>query len=580
VSHIHYCSGRDPVSDLGEVIDLLMESPGPGSAADVVLIASDLVINPAVLSPVTDNPFVGTCAAVRRSREGNLRVLHHYLVAAGTSFHSVTAPNAISVGAIRIAASDRAAALVALEALRSAVSGGIVKIEATEVVEAITTALLRSQIAVKEIEIIDAPWFRSPGDLDRARVAVDQISDTTIKRLQANRIDDGFYSTFIVRKLSKPLTALAIKLGLSPNVITFISFGVGLLAAVFFASGSRWLTILGALLLQLSLVIDCVDGEVARATRRFSVFGAWLDASTDRVKEYAAYAGLAAGAVVMGVDSWRAWSLALLVMLIQTARHMGDYNFAAIQRIREVGLPLGDITDPSDRSGQVSGALAISATANNRPWIRWAKKVIHMPIGERWLVLSLVAAIFNGYWALLALLVLTSIAWVYTLLGRIMRTLRWSGNSIDAAGVQLISDQMDTGPLLNFIKVTPTSRWNWSFPMLLRILEMGIVVGIAVYAFPQWETLAFGYLFIVAFHHYDNLYRALGGTRAPRWITWSAFGWDGRTLIVIASSLLGITAFHDTLSVGVAWLFMWCVVIASAQYLGEQRKLELKLELS
>ena len=63
-----------------------------------------------------------------------------------------------------------------------------------------------------------------------------------------------------------------------------------------FATGERVGLVAGALLLQLSLVVDCVDGEVARYTRAFSSLGAWLDASTDRVKEYACYAGLAFGA--------------------------------------------------------------------------------------------------------------------------------------------------------------------------------------------------------------------------------------------------------------------------------------------
>ena len=201
---------------------------------------------------------------------------------------------------------------------------------------------------------------------------------------------------------------------------------------------------------------------------------------------------------------------------------------------------------------------------------------MRLPIGERWLVLSVGAVIFNGYWALLALLLLTSAAWLYTLVGRVLRTLRWSH---EPAGVQIISDQLDAGPLLGSLpqrfKFSPTSRWNWSFPMLLRLGEMGLVAAIAIYAFPQWETLAFGYLFIVAYHHYDNLYRALGGSQAPRWITWSALGVDGRTLIIVIAALLGITAFHDTLNLGVAWLFMWCVVIASAQYLGAQKKVEL-----
>ena len=546
-----------------------------GSEGDLVVISGDLVINPAVLAPVTENPFAGTCAAVRRSRDGNLRVLHHHLVAAGTSFHVVNSTNAVSVGALRLAHRDHARMLPVLTSLLEVVSTHR-EVKPHESLELIITAMLRAQIQVKEIEIIDAPWFRSPEDRDKANQEVFSITEASIRRLQANRIDDGFYSTFVVRKLSKPLTGLAIRWGLSPNAITVISFVIGLLAAASFAAGNRWFLVLGAILLQLSLVIDCVDGEVARATRRFSTLGAWLDASTDRVKEYAAYAGLAAGAVVMGVDSWRAWSLALILMVVQTARHMGDYNFAAIQRIREIGLPFAAINDPQDPWGSQSGAIALSTQINSRPFIRWFKKVIHMPIGERWLVLSVAAIIFNGYWALLALLVLTSFAWLYTLVGRVLRTLRWSH---EPAGVQLIADQLDAGPLLGSLpqrfKFSPTSRWNWSYPMLLRVGELGLVAAIAIYVFPQWETLAFGYLFIVAFHHYDNLYRALGGSRAPRWITWSALGVDGRTLIIGIAALLGITAFHDTLNLGVAWLFMWCVVIASVQYLGAQKKLEL-----
>ena len=66
---------------------------------------------------------------------------------------------------------------------------------------------------------------------------------------------------------------------------------VGLAAAALFAVGEPVALVAGALLLQLSLVLDCVDGDVARYTRRFSPLGAWLDASTDRLKEFACYAG-------------------------------------------------------------------------------------------------------------------------------------------------------------------------------------------------------------------------------------------------------------------------------------------------
>jgi hypothetical protein len=534
------------------------------------LVAPDLLISPLVLSPITENSLAGTCAGVRPHRDGNLRIAHHGVSAVATSFHHINAGNAQSVGVIRIHPRDFPQAQSAVRELAQAIDTGVITPHDCEVTELILAALTRSQIDVRALELIDAPWFRSPEDPDVAQGHIQVMSDSRIRALQANRVDDGFYSTFIVRKLSKPLSALAIRAHMSPNFVTVISFIVGIAAALSFAQGERWALILGALLLQLSLILDCVDGEVARATHRFSVIGAWLDASTDRVKEYAAYAGLAAGAVVTGVESQLAWGIALILMIVQTARHMGDYNFAAIQKMREAALPKISLLDPHDPWGE--GYATFSVRVNSRPSLRWFKKVIHMPIGERWLVISVVAAMITPFAALLTLLVLTSLAWLYTIIGRVVRTRRWKKIPV---GVELITAQRDNGPILDSLpdvfRRPPASRWNWAHPMINRLIEMGIVALIAIIWYPQWITLAFGYLFIVAFHHYDNLYRALAGSKAPRWITWGALGREGRTIIVVISAVVGITAFYDVLNVGVAWLFMWCVIIASAQYLSARK---------
>jgi hypothetical protein len=536
----------------------------------VIVLAPDLLISPLVLSPITENSLAGTSAGVRPQRDGNLRIAHHGVSAVQTSFHHINAGNAQSVGAIRIHPRDFPVAHSAVKELAQAIDSGAIRPHACEVTELILAALTRSQIHVRAVELIDAPWFRSAVDLDAAQVQIQVMPDSRIRALQANRVDDGFYSTFIVRKLSKPISVLAIKFRMSPNFVTVISFIVGIAAALSFAQGARWALILGALLLQLSLILDCVDGEVARATHRFSVIGAWLDASTDRVKEYAAYAGLAAGAVVTGVQSQLAWGIALLLMIVQTARHMGDYNFAAIQKMREAALPRTSILDPHDPWGE--DYATFSVRVNSRTSLRWFKKVIHMPIGERWLVISVVAAIFTPLAALLTLLVLTSFAWMYTIMGRVVRTRRWEKIPV---GVELITAQRDNGPILDSLPAVfrrpPASRWNWANPMINRLIEMGVVTIIAVTWFPQWITLAFGYLFIVAFHHYDNLYRALAGSKAPRWITWGALGREGRTVIVVIAAGVGITAFYDALNLGVAWLFMWCVIIASAQYLSARK---------
>src|SRR5690606_5193667 len=108
----------------------------------------------------------------------------------------------------------------------------------------------------------------------------------------------------------------------SPTAVTWGSVGLALVAAAGFAQGGRALAIAGAVLLYLSFVLDCVDGQLARYTLRFSPFGGWLDTLADRGKEYAVYAGLAIGAPAAGAGD--VWPLALAAITTQTVRHMTD----------------------------------------------------------------------------------------------------------------------------------------------------------------------------------------------------------------------------------------------------------------
>ena len=221
---------------------------------------------------------------------------------------------------------------------------------------------------------------------------------------------------------------MAIRAGWTPNTITIVSLIVGLAAAASFATGSAWCS--RARLMQLSLLIDCVDGEVARATGRFSSLWAWLDAATDRVKEFAVYAGLAIGAGRNGDDVW--W-VAIALIVLQTSRHMSDYDFARIQKTREAQAPRVDIRDPSDPlpegEGRLAGAVQVSARVNRRSAIRWMKKILHMPIGERWLMLSVLSVVAGPRWALIGLLIAGGVALTYVAIGRIVRSLTWSGRS-------------------------------------------------------------------------------------------------------------------------------------------------------
>ena len=559
----------------------------------VIVMAPDLIVAPAAIAPLTEDPFAGTSAFVVPDRNGDLRVLHHQVMSAGTSHHVVGSPTHRSVGLLRIARADASAAVAVLSEFRNRLnsdeaSTGIV-IPAEEFPELVTVCLVRSGIAVRAVALVDVPWFRTH-EADMTQIEMREralsVPEDRIQRLQANRVDDGFYSTFIVRKASKPLTRLALQWGLHPNTITVISFAVGIAAAFAFAGGTFLWLLTGAVLLQLSLVIDCVDGEVARATRRFSALGAWLDASTDRVKEFAAYGGLAVGAARDGSDVW--W-LVLVLITVQTFRHMSDYDFSRIQRLREAALPLRDLLVPSDGSTvagglSVASAMDASRQMNRSSAIRWTKKVIHMPIGERWLLISVVAVVAGPRWALVALLVAGLIALSYVLVGRILRTLTWHG-ALDERGVELLRAQTDLGPVGSAVVMTVpehvrnallAARFGWAMPALLRLFELGGVTLFVLLVFPDATVVAFAWLFVVAYHHYDTLYRALNGFRTPRWIVWTGLGWDGRLIVVGVFALLfsaasGQTDFESALLLMAAALFIVFVPVASVQWLRSNK---------
>ena len=131
---------------------------------------------------------------------------------------------------------------------------------------------------------------------------------------------DGIVDRYVNRKLSGGVTQLFLKLGLSPNTITMVSLVLGLIAAGVFALGSYQFGIIGALLFQFSVIIDCCDGEVARLTFAESRFGQELDIWADNVVHMAIFAGIASGAYLHG--SWEGSSLPLILGMCAVVANM------------------------------------------------------------------------------------------------------------------------------------------------------------------------------------------------------------------------------------------------------------------
>ncbi|MFD8526844.1 CDP-alcohol phosphatidyltransferase family protein [Streptosporangium canum] len=94
-----------------------------------------------------------------------------------------------------------------------------------------------------------------------------------------------------MRKLSIYVTWFLAKTPITPNQTTWLMILSGLLAGVVIALPGLWAAVGAALLIQLYLLLDCSDGELARWTRRTSITGVYLD----RVGHYFAEAALLIG---------------------------------------------------------------------------------------------------------------------------------------------------------------------------------------------------------------------------------------------------------------------------------------------
>ena len=513
--------------------------------SDLLLLDQNSVIAQPHLELLTDYPRSASVALVSTQKNGDTLVRQNRIASASSSSHKVTIGNRNFAGAIRISQRQRDEVIKALEGAANANLSG-------NAIDLVLVALTRARVQVDAAELWAAPYARSSDDLVREKVK-SELANLNMGKLRlkmANRANDGFYSVFFLRKFSKLLTWLAVRVNATPNQVTLISFAIGLYSAFCFTKGTFSQTLLGAFLLQLSIIVDCVDGELARYTRKFSKLGAWLDAVTDRVKEYMVFLGLAIGAEKSGQDLWIP---ALVMMLIQTFRHLSDYNFARSikQRAEEQFIA------PIDFSADFDGIIPSEREPKGR--LRyWLGKIIQFPIGERWLVISASAVIGGASFTFTVMPILAFISALVVFRGRTIRTLKMQKER--SRGI-LISAQQDS----LFVRLSFLKRFDWIEPSFLRVIEFAFLLWIFIRN-EQINMVSFIIFFAIVFHHYDNLYRSLQNEKKPIWLSSLGLFIEGRLLF------LAIAAFSGWSLDYFAWYFSTLfLVISSAQWVLSHR---------
>ncbi len=110
----------------------------------------------------------------------------------------------------------------------------------------------------------------------------------------------------VYRKFSRPIARFLAKFNVNPTLITFIATFVGLFSGYLIAIGEIYK---GVVVLFVSQILDCVDGDLARITNRVTKVGGFLDRVFDRFVDAAIIMGIIA---LSPPDLWLVGTLAIV----------------------------------------------------------------------------------------------------------------------------------------------------------------------------------------------------------------------------------------------------------------------------
>ncbi|MDM4784146.1 MULTISPECIES: DUF5941 domain-containing protein [unclassified Micromonospora] len=624
-------------ADLTELADLVADATGP-----VLVSGADLVAHTAVLRHLATSPVGPTVALVLTDPpapgQATVREERGQVVEVGAADAS-----GVFGGALRVGAADLPALADAARRAAGSAPGGACAPDARLVEPVPAPGVSAVDVAsAPGVAAADAPSKTGAGDAGGGPLgAVDRlvaglaargtlIFAHRVRLLVAHRVGDeaqraaaeaavaavdedraelklsvkerdDFFTTFFVSTWSPYVTKAAARIGIGPTGVTMVSVAFAVAAAVLFGAGGRPALVAGAVLLYLGFVLDCVDGQLARYTRHFSAWGGWLDTMADRFKEYVVYAGLGFGATHAGFRY--GWALALAAMTLQTVRHMTDTWYGALhdEAARRPKVVSAD-------AGGIGGKLNAASTrvqADTGSVSYWLKRTVVFPIGERWALIAIAAALFGPLVALVTVLVWGTLAFAYTLGLRTLRA-RWMRvpvlTTVDAGlhrddGLLARTLQSMRRPLpvalvavLGAAALLGWALWavhggrdvpgwgvvlalvllagaasraphggslDWLVPAALRAAEylFAIAVGVAGRA-PAW--LIFGYVLVLTLHHYDLTARLEKRQSAPP-LHAATLGWLGRSVLLAAAATAGTVSF--ALATMTAYLFV--VFVAS-----------------
>ena len=124
-----------------------------------------------------------------------------------------------------------------------------------------------------------------------------KIAEGKLMEAQASqtRGEDGFLARHLNRRVSRFISRRLVFTPVTPNQITLAGASIGMAGAFLLSLAGYWPKLIGSLLFLFCIIVDGVDGEIARLKLQATSFGHYLDIITDNIVHIAIFAGITLG---------------------------------------------------------------------------------------------------------------------------------------------------------------------------------------------------------------------------------------------------------------------------------------------
>ncbi|MEK8145786.1 CDP-alcohol phosphatidyltransferase family protein [Streptomyces sp. M10(2022)] len=230
--------------------------------------------------------------------------------------------------------------------------------------------------------------------------------------MKDRRSGEHWAGRLYMREVSLRIDRHLVNTRVTPNQLTYVMTVAGALAAPALLVPGITGALLGVLMVQLYLLLDCVDGEIARWKKQYSLAGVYLD----RVAAYLCDAAVLVGFGLRAADLWGEGRIDWLWAFLGTLAALGailikaETDLVGVARHQGGMPPVKEAASEPRSSGM---ALARKAAAG--------LKFHRLVLGVEASLLILAAAILDSvrddlFFSRLGVAVLAGIALIQTLL--------------------------------------------------------------------------------------------------------------------------------------------------------------------